>query len=312
MNLVLDEKKIRKGPSIGLPYVGSKKKISKKIVEIIKQNFGTDKTVYDVFGGGGAITCECLLNNLNVVYNDADPIIVNILKRVLSENREWLKTLIIDREEFLRIKEKKNKTVDDHIKLLINSFGNNSKSYIYGKKICHTKYKLALAIIKKENTFKGYKQTRTYKDFVKNNQEALGFKSKKENSKELEQLEQLQRLQQLERLQQLQRLQRLQQLEKASQLNFFNTDYHYFSSVKNAILYLDPPYESTNTGVYNHQVDYTEFYNWAVKMSKNNIVLLSSYEVSDPRFRCVYEFTKARSTLQTGNAGKHCEKLFMP
>lgn len=55
MNLVLDEKKIRKGPSIGLPYVGSKKKISKKIVEIIKQNFGTDKTVYDVFGGGGAI-----------------------------------------------------------------------------------------------------------------------------------------------------------------------------------------------------------------------------------------------------------------
>lgn len=306
MNLGLDEKKIRKGPSIGLPYVGSKKKISKKIVEIIKQNFGTDKTVYDVFGGGGAITCECLLNNLNVVYNDADPIIVNILKRVLSENREWLKTLIIDREEFLRIKEKKNKTVDDHIKLLINSFGNNSKDYLYSKKICHAKYKLALAIIKKENTFKGYKQTRTYKDFVKNNQEALGFKSKKENSKLLQQL---QRLPQLERLQQLQRL---QQLEKASQLNFFNTDYHYFSSVKHAIIYLDPPYESTNTGVYNHQVDYTEFYNWAVKMSKNNIVLLSSYEVSDPRFRCVYEFTKARSTLQTGNAGKHCEKLFMP
>lgn len=306
MNLVLDEKKIRKGPSIGLPYVGSKKKISKKIVEIIKQNFGTDKTVYDVFGGGGAITCECLLNNLNVVYNDADPIIVNILKRVLSENREWLKTLIIDREEFFRIKEKKNKTVDDHIKLLINSFGNNSQDYLYSKKICHAKYKLALAIIKKENTFKGYKQTRTYKDFVKNNQEALGFKNKKEYNKTLQQLG---RLNQLERLQQLQRL---QQLEKVSQLKFFNTDYHYFSSVKNAILYLDPPYENTTTDMYNQQVDYTEFYNWAVKMSKNNIVLLSSYEVPDPRFRCVYEFTKARSTLQSGNTGKRCEKLFMP
>lgn len=306
MNLVLDEKKIRKGPSIGLPYVGSKKKISKKIVEIIKQNFGTDKTVYDVFGGGGAITCECLLNNLNVVYNDADPIIVNILKRVLSENREWLKTLIIDREEFFRIKEKKNKTVDDHIKLLINSFGNNSQDYLYSKKICHAKYKLALAIIKKENTFKGYKQTRSYKDFVKNNQEVLGFKNKKENNKHLQQLEQLQRLEKLQRLEQL------QQVEKASQLKFFNTDYHYFSSVKNAILYLDPPYENTKTCIYNHQVDYTEFYNWAVKMSKNNIVLLSSYEVSDPRFRCVYEFTKARSTLQSGNAGKRCEKLFMP
>lgn len=304
MNLVLDEKKTRRGPSIGLPYVGSKKKISKKIVEIIKQNFGTNKTVYDVFGGGGAITCECILNNLNVVYNDADPIIVNILKRVLSENREWIKTLIIDREEFYRIKEKKNKTVDDHIKLLINSFGNNSKGYLYSKKICHAKYKLALAIIKKENTFKGYKQTRTYKDFVKNSQEALGFKNKEEKDKILQQLSQV------EQLQRLQQLERLHQVEKVSQLKFFNKDYHYFSSVKNAILYLDPPYENTKTDEYNHQVDYTEFYNWVVKMSKNNIVLLSSYEVSDPRFRCVYEFKKARSTFQTGTNGKRCENLF--
>ena len=45
--LKLDEKKIRKGKPIGLPYQGSKKKISKKIVEIIKQNFGTDKPIYD-------------------------------------------------------------------------------------------------------------------------------------------------------------------------------------------------------------------------------------------------------------------------
>src|SRR5450830_757945 len=70
--LKLDEKKIRKGKSIGLPYQGSKKKISKKIVEIIKQNFWTDKVIYDVFGGGGAITAECVLNGLEVYYNDLD------------------------------------------------------------------------------------------------------------------------------------------------------------------------------------------------------------------------------------------------
>ena len=46
--LKLDEKKIRKGKPIGLPYQGSKKKISKKIIEIIKQNFGTDKPIYVV------------------------------------------------------------------------------------------------------------------------------------------------------------------------------------------------------------------------------------------------------------------------
>ena len=65
--LNLDEKKIRKGKPIGLPYQGSKKKISKKIVEIIKQNFGTTKPIYDIFGGGGAITAECVLNRFRSV-----------------------------------------------------------------------------------------------------------------------------------------------------------------------------------------------------------------------------------------------------
>ena len=55
--LKLDENKIRKGKPLGLPYQGSKKKVAKKIVEIIKQNFGADKAVYDVFGGGGAKNC---------------------------------------------------------------------------------------------------------------------------------------------------------------------------------------------------------------------------------------------------------------
>lgn len=44
--------------------------------------------------------------------------------------------------------------------------------------------------------------------------------------------------------------------------------------------------------------------------SKKNIVLISSYEISDDRFKCVYEFEKARSTMQSGRAGK-TEKLFM-
>lgn len=97
--LKLDEKKIRKGKPFGLPYQGSKKKISKKIVEIIKQNFGTDKKIYDIFGGGGAITAECMLNNLEVHYNDLNNDVTDMFKRVITQDREWLKTLIISREE---------------------------------------------------------------------------------------------------------------------------------------------------------------------------------------------------------------------
>ena len=38
---------------------------------------------------------------------------------------------------------------------------------------------------------------------------------------------------------------------------------------------------------------------------------LSYNEISDDRFKCVYEFKTARSTMQGGCAGKRTEKLFM-
>lgn len=147
--LSLDEKKIRKGRPIGLPYQGSKKKISKKIVEIIKQNFGTDKPIYDIFGGGEAITAECVLNGLEVHYNDLDKDITNAFERVISQDREWIKTLIISHTEFTEIKAKESKTTDDFLELLINSFGNAKENYMYNKEISDLKYNLAKEIIEK-------------------------------------------------------------------------------------------------------------------------------------------------------------------
>ena len=219
--LKLDEKKIRKGKAVGLPYVGSKKKISKKIVEIIKQNFGTDKTVYDLFGGGGAITAELLINDMNVVYNEIDKSVCDMLCTVLVEDREWLKTLIISREEFMTIREKDIKSVDDELKLLVNSFGNDRKSYLYSKELSNLKYNLAKQIIDIDDVFSGYKQTDTYKNAVK----------------------QLEQLGQLQQLSQLQQLGRLQQLERLDLLEVNNKDYRDYSDISNSIIYLDPPYE---------------------------------------------------------------------
>ncbi len=282
--LNLDEKKIRKGKPIGLPYQGSKKKISKKIIEIIKQNFGTDKPIYDIFGGGGAITAECILNGLEVHYNDLDKDITNAFERVISQDREWIKTLIISREEFFEIKAKENKTTDDFLKLLINSFGNSMKSYMYSKEISDLKYNLAKEIIEKHDVFSGYKQTETYKRSIEKH----------------EQLEQLQRLQQLERLQQL------------DEVKATNKSYHDFSEVSGAILYLDPPYEGTRHDSYINSFDSQEFYDWAFEMAKTNIVIISSYSISDERFKAVYSFDKARSTIQCGQSNKaKNEKLFM-
>ena len=159
--LTLDEKKIRKGKPIGLPYKGSKKGISKKIVEIIKQNFGTDKPIYDIFGGGGAITAECLLNGLEVHYNDLDHTITDMFQRVLATDREFLKTLIVSREEFFKIREKENKTVDDELKIQVNSFRNNRQTYLNSKEFSDLKSNLAVENIKKQDTFSGYKKNET-------------------------------------------------------------------------------------------------------------------------------------------------------
>ena len=345
--LSLDEKKIRKGRPIGLPYQGSKKKISKKIVEIIKQNFGTDKPIYDIFGGGGAITAECILNGLEVYYNDLDKDITNAFERVISQDREWIKTLIISREEFFEIKEKENKTTDDFLKLLINSFGNKKRDYLYSKEISNLKYNLAKEIIEKHDVFSGYRQTETYKK-VTSGSEWDWFNEKKAQS-----LQQIGQLQQIERLQQL------------NEIKATNKSYRDFSEVSGAILYLDPPYEGTTCNGYKGKnqkrkvkpevykemrdkllklqlgtkiehdsfifslgiddnnknrmyykdvssaFDSQEFYDWAFEMSKSNIVIISSYSISDEHFEAVYSFDKARSTLEGGTRNDKCEKLFM-
>ena len=292
--LTLDEKKIRKGRPLGLPYQGSKKKISKKIVEIIKQNFGTDKPVYDIFGGGGAITAECMLNGLEVHYNDLDETVTSMFQKVVSEDRDYLKTLIVSRDEFLKIRDKENKTVDDELKLLVNSFGNNRKNYLYSEEFSDLKHNLAIEIIKKHDVFSGYKKTETYL------KAKIAFK------------ERLQRLQRLQQLQQLEQLDRLQQLQQLQQVEATNLDYTEFSGVENAILYLDPPYENATLRGYSiNYFDNQSFYDWAYEMSKKNIVLISSYEISDERFECVYEFKNAKSTLAPNGAGNKTEKLFM-
>ena len=302
--LKLDEKKIRKGKPIGLPYQGSKKKISKKIVEIIKQNFGTDKPIYDIFGGGGAITAECVLNGLEVHYNDLDKDITNAFERVISQDREWIKTLIISRTEFTEIKDKENKTTDDFLKLLVNSFGNDKKSYLYSKGVSDLKYNLAKEIIEKHDVFSGYTQTETYKRSIVKLQQLEQL----ERRQRFQQLEQLQQLQQLQQLKQLEQFQRLQQLDEAKATN---KSYHDFSEVSGAILYLDPPYEGSHQKGYINSFDSQEFYDWAFEIAKTNIVIISSYSISDERFEVVYSFDKAHSTLEGGTRNDKCEKLFM-
>lgn len=337
--------KYRKGKPIGLPYQGSKKKISRQIVEIIKENFGTDKKVYDLFGGGGAMSCELLLQGYDVVYNEIKTDVYEMFKKSLELTEDEIKTFILSRDEFFEIRAKKVKSPIDNLKLLINSFGNDRDSYLYSVEKSELKYKVALEILEKEKDWRKYKQTDVYKSHVGR----------------LINIERLQQLQALERLVQLSRVKKIGEVKSVNRLGHLEThnkDYRAFSHVEGAILYLDPPYENTSgyvtvksdavskdeierarkilktrpkgtklrkgTKVYsindNGRVYVREtsngfnskiFYDWAYEMSKKNIVLISSYEISDPRFKCVWTFEKAGSTLAGGTDLNKKERLFM-
>ena len=291
--LTLDESKIRKGRPVGLPYIGSKKRISKKIVQLIIQNFGKDKTVYDIFGGGGAITAECIINGLDVRYNDLDKTVVDMLEVVTKTDREFLKTLMIGRKEFFEIMGRQEKTAEDNLKLLVNSFANNRKRYLYNKEIADFKYKLSKDIVDNHNVFNGYKQTSTFKSYIDTHKEHSRY---------------LGRMQQIVCLQQLELIQELKIFDMHQPTTF---DYKYFSNVKGAIIYLDPPYEATESFYQENEMNYEDFYDWVVMMSCHNVVLLSSYNVDDSRFRVVYSFDKVKGKASGGGGKGDNEKLFM-
>ena len=129
------------------------------------------------------------------------------------------------------------------------------------------------------------------------------------NIKDKETLKQLVRIPQLAYIQQLERVQNI----NINNLKITNHDYTHFSYLSDVIIYLDPPYEKAHLKGYSiNNFDSKAFYDWAYEMSKKNIVLISSYETSDKRFECVYEFKTVKSTFAPNKkSGDRTEKLFM-
>lgn len=76
------------------------------------------------------------------------------------------------------------------------------------------------------------------------------------------------------------------------------------------MFYLDPPYKGTKQ--YSKQnIDYDEFYDFCKELSKNNIVIISEYNMPDD-FECIWE--KERKVLQKSDrvvGDKAIEKLFI-
>lgn len=86
-------------------------------------------------------------------------------------------------------------------------------------------------------------------------------------------------------------------------------DYTEYADYKNCLFYFDPPYRQKKQYV-KQSMDYDYFYDFIRRLSKNNIVLISEFNMPDD-FTCIWQ--KQRKVLQKSNriVGENVtEKLF--
>ena len=288
-----------------MPYMGSKNQIAKWVVDHIPAS----DYLYDLFGGGGAIThCACESGKFkHVIYNEKNKIVCNAFYTAIRggyalENR-W-----ISREEFNALKNK-----DPYVAICF-SFGNDLKSYCYSKKLeaykkaCHyavcfndfsegKKLGLDLSFIKGKII---YERRRSLDNELPDHYPELKmlFKFPKKNcdNKVLLNLEALNRLESLERLQNLESLERLQ-----------NLDYRRVRIKNNSVIYCDPPYK--NTSKYTIDFNHNDFYSWCNKQKQ--LVIISEYQMPE-NFICIAQKEKISLKSKDDNTTKKTEKLFVP
>lgn len=125
--------------SIGIPYMGSKRKLAPQILKVITQRHSYISDFYDLFGGGGSISFNAIKDyRFNTHYNELNKHIYCLVE-YLKNNKtleprfyEW-----VTREEFFNQVNKSNDEADWYSGFVMScwSFGNSQNSYLYGSDI---------------------------------------------------------------------------------------------------------------------------------------------------------------------------------
>lgn len=261
----------------GLPYMGSKSAIAEKIIEFLPEA----ETLVDLFGGGGAIT-DCASQSgkwQNVVYNEIEPVISQGFKMAIdgsfNKEKRW-----INRETFFKIKDK------DPYAIICYSFGNNLRNYLYSPE--HEKDKQA--VFEKIVADPNYeiKPVETRRKWCK--QYLANYK-----------------VPTIENLGRLERIKRVSQRLQGKPITVHNKDYQSVPIPKGAVIYCDIPYK--DTGKYQREFDYDRFYQWAIQQDN---IYISSYEMPEDKFKCVWECDKRCQFSSTNNSLVRKEKIFVP
>lgn len=302
------------GKNYGMPYKGSKNSIA----EWVLQNLPSAETLYDLFGGGGAISHIALESGKynKVVYNELNKNIAqmfcNAVHGLYKDRTEW-----ISREDFKALKQ-----VDPYV-ATIWSFGNNLDNYMYSKELEHWKKALHYAIVFEDYSYihqfgidftllgtDSHARRLEARKIIKENKEEFKKKYKEWYISKVLKLDNKakNRLQSFDRLADMQSLERLERLERlGTNLTIYAEDYRAIPIASNSVIYCDIPYKNTDAYV-NQQFDYKAFYDWCCKQEVP--VYISEYTLDDDRFEVVAEKEKRVLYSSTNKSGTKTEKLF--
>ena len=267
--------------------------------------------LYDLFGGGGAIThCAALSQKFGkVVYNDIGDIATLFKQAATGIDR------YVDTSEFITRK-MFNERKDDCPYIKYNwSFGNSGEGYMYGTELEQWKHCLHNAIFFFDvSGFKRYYDIEmpVYEDIKNRRLRRLAYsawiKANCQGEQRLDELQSLEGLERIESLERLQNIERLQSLEGLDTLEMHNRSYEDFE-ITEGIIYCDIPYKDTVCGSYGG-FDHKAFYKWAE--SQTVPVYISEYAMPEDRFTEIAAFSKRQQYNAIGSGAEVQEKIFIP
>jgi site-specific DNA-adenine methylase len=214
-----------------------------------------------------------------------------ILERGSSDFRDW-----VSREDFFKL----GSSVDDTIRKMIWSFGNDQRTYIYSKANEEGKKALHYAIV-----FGDYSLMPELSRIAEVKGLHGRYMAARRVIRELNVGERMQHLESLERLQSLERLESLERLQS------LESDYRSVAIPPNSVVYCDIPYART-TGYHKDKAgktfDHGAMWEWV--RTRDFPVYVSEY-TAPKDFTCIWE-KQVRCTLcATDNSKVAVERLFL-
>lgn len=210
----------------------------------------------------------------------------------------------ISHEEFDKLK-----NVDPYVAFCF-SFGNDLKSYAYGKEIEPYKKALHYLVVFQDESL--------IKEIFPNIDFSFVHKIKDVNERRLKVKKVIDdllitsddnRIRSNESLQSFIQLESCQRLASIERLAIYNKSYDEIEIKPNSVVYCDIPYFQTNKYEISKDFNYKKFYDWCERQTE--LCFISEYSMPKDRFTCIAEI-EHRSIICANENQSVIERVFLP